>query len=287
MSAKRPTKQQPDASLLSEIDNLLTIIPYCAKDGAVVAPNAALRSALFIGADSTRKKALRKGKIASLAGIEITYTGIRLDQGDLDCWMAVMQAMHEGNMQASLDELGVAGGVFRISGYRLLQLMGISNSGQNQDMLDIRLSKLRSGGIEIHKDSQSYEGGLIDDVYRDKISREFVIRINTKLARLFAPDAGWTRLEFAVRSKFGRDQLSKWLHAYLSSHNGPYPISIERIHSLSGSSVSEMFRFRQLVKKSISKINQAVGWKIELDLKTDCLVGHPICIPPKKRIHSA
>lgn len=273
-----------DTTIATQIDHLLQAVPYTIPHGGLAAPNAALRGALFIGANATHKKALRREVIASLPNLRVIFTGLRLDQADLDCWLAVMQAMHEcrSGLSGDCDPSGTVAGRFRVNGTRLLHLMGIQNNGRSQELLDIRLSKLRSASIEIEiVGGLSYEGGLIVDVYRDQINRELVIGVNPKLAQLFAQDAGWTNLQLAVRQKLGRNQLAKWLYAYLASHDRPYSLSVERIRELSGSDIVQLFRFRQYLKSTLKVVNEATGWKLELDPERDCLVGEPIRLKVK------
>jgi hypothetical protein len=193
---------------------------------------------------------------------------MRLDQGDLDCWMAVVQAYIESDKDHE--------GRFVVSGNRLLELMGSSNTGPNHNLLDDRLSKLRSGSIDIKTGRFSYEGSLIEDVYRDSETRQVAIKLNPHMFSLFVPENGWTRMDLAVRKKLGRNNLAKWVYAFFSSHEHHFPISVEKIKELSDSDYRELWRFRQALKKSIDLVNKATGWKLQIDAKTDLLVGHPI-----------
>lgn len=263
-SRPKPT----DASLADEIDTLLQQVPR-SRDGTFgAAPNATLRTALFAGANAFGKRGLRRAKLASLSNLTLIYTGMRLDQGDLDCWMAVLQAAHEN----PIDERGV----YVVSGQRLLTLMGLQNTGPNQELLDARLSKLKSGAIDLKGERFSYEGSLIDEVYRDAITRRIALRLNPKMAVLFGAEAGWTRLDLEVRNRIGRNQLAKWLHAFVASHRRPMPISVEKLHQLSGSDVTERYKFRQLLKDAIKRVNAAAGWSLALDPETDQITGNPI-----------
>lgn len=267
--AKTPQKPSgPPADAVTQMERILESLPRVVRDGGLAAPNVALRSALFAGANSLGKRGLRRETLASLSNITLIYTGMRLDQGDLDCWMAIMQAAHEGELDGY--------GRFLVSGYRLLQIMGLKNTGPNQDLLDARLSKLKSGAIDIKTGRFSYEGSLIDEVYRDEETRQFVVKLNPKMTILFAPESGWTRLDLAVRSRLGRNQLAKWLHAFIASHKQPLPIGAEKIKKLCASDITEMWRFRQELKKAIGLVNAVTGWKLELDSKTYLLSGYPI-----------
>lgn len=56
-------------------------------------PNGILRSALFGAIAKGKRRYIDGEKLAALDGIEISYTGQRLDQGDLDVWESVLHVM--------------------------------------------------------------------------------------------------------------------------------------------------------------------------------------------------
>ncbi len=138
-------------------------------------PNIALRSALF-GANKKGARPYReREEIHAQDGISIIYTGVRLDQGDLDVWETVL---HSTRFQA-------LGNEWRITGYQFLKLLGQSDTGKNREVLNRRLSRLLATALDVKVDKYSYEGSLIDEVFRDEESREFVIRLNPQLRSLF------------------------------------------------------------------------------------------------------
>ncbi len=77
-------------------------------------PNGVLRSALFGAIKKGPRRYLSRERIASLEGVEILYTGERLDQGDLDVWQAVL---HIARLQGLGDEC-------RATAYQLLKILG-------------------------------------------------------------------------------------------------------------------------------------------------------------------
>ncbi|HAN92902.1 MAG TPA: hypothetical protein DCQ33_12610, partial [Nitrospira sp.] len=77
-------------------------------------PNGFLRSALFGAIGKGRRRYMECESIATLEGIEIRYTGSRLDQGDLDVWESVLQIVRFQAM----------GEPCRVTSYALLKLMG-------------------------------------------------------------------------------------------------------------------------------------------------------------------
>jgi len=77
-------------------------------------PNSFLRSALFGAIRKGRRRFIKGEPLAALDGIEIHYTGERLDQGDLDVWEALLHAVRDQNL----------GNECRVTSYALLKLMG-------------------------------------------------------------------------------------------------------------------------------------------------------------------
>ena len=67
-------------------------------------------------------RAVSDKPLAALDGIEIHYTGERLDQGDLDVWEALLHAVRDQNL----------GNECRVTSYALLKLMGKTDTGKNR-----------------------------------------------------------------------------------------------------------------------------------------------------------
>jgi hypothetical protein len=148
-------------------------------------------------------RAIAKGKrryidgeqLAALDGIEIRYTGQRLDQGDLDVWESVLHAVR-------LQELGSQ---CRLTSYALLKLMGKTDTGKNRAMLHERITRLRANALTVKQGRDTYIGSLINWADKDEETQEWVIELNPKLRPLFAPDQ-FTQVEWAVRDK---DQIDR------------------------------------------------------------------------------
>lgn len=61
-------------------------------------PSSVLRSALFGIVRRGRRKALERAILATWEGVTLRYTGWRLDQGDLDVWLAALHLAREHNL---------------------------------------------------------------------------------------------------------------------------------------------------------------------------------------------
>ena len=215
-------------------------------DAVRAVPNGMLRSALFGAIRRGARRYLRRERIAALDGIEIFYTGERLDQGDLDVWETIL---HLARLQGLGNEC-------RVTAYQLLKALGKTDSGKNRDILDIRLSRMKATGVDVQVGRYGYEGSLIDEVYRDKETMEYVFRLNAKLRALFEPDQ-FTQIDWAIRHTLDGKPLAQWLHGFYASHAKPYPVSVAKLRELSGSEAGDLWKFRQTARAALDDLADA------------------------------
>ncbi len=209
-------------------------------------PNAALRSALFGAVKKGARPYWERQKIHAQEGISIIYTGARLDQGDLDVWETVL---HMVRRQALGDECWV-------TAYQLLKVLGKTDTGKNRQILNRRLSRMKATGVDVNVGKFSYEGSLIDEVYRAEESREYVIRLNPKLRALF--EAGqFTHIDWNVRHALDGRPLAQWLHGYYASHAKPYPVSVATLHQFCGSEAVLLSDFKKDLRKALDAVAAA------------------------------
>lgn len=215
-------------------------------DAVRAVPNSVLRSALFGAIKRGARAYLERVKIHAQEGIEIRYTGARLDQGDLDVWATVLHVVRE---QALGDECCV-------TAYQLLKALGKTDTGKNRDTLDRRLSRLRATGLDVKVGRYSYEGGLIANVERDEVTRQYIIRLDPKLRSLFEPDQ-FTQVEWSVRHALDGKPLAQWLHGFYASHARPYPLRVETLHQLCGSEAKRLTDFKVDLRRSLEAVLEA------------------------------
>lgn len=210
-------------------------------------PNIALRSALFGVAMKGVRGFLERKEIHAQDGISIVYTGVRLDQGDLDVWETVL---HITRIQA----LGME---CRVTAYQLLKNLRQTDTGNNRASLDKRLSRMKATGLDVKiAGILSYEGSLIDEVYRATDSREYIIRLNPKLINLFASDL-YTEIDWELRQKLRGKPLAQWLHGYYSSHANPYSLKPSTLLKLAGSANNEPRSSNQKLRKALDALEEA------------------------------
>lgn len=209
-------------------------------------PNGVLRSALFGAIKKGPRRYMERARIAALDGIEILYTGQRLDQGDLDVWECVLHI-------ARLQEMGQK---CRFRAYAMLQMLGMTDSGKNNKVLHNRLLRLQTNTVEVDQGRFTYMGGLIDEAFRDKTTKEYVIVLNAKLRPLFGTDQ-FTQIDWSVRNALKGKPLAQWLHGFYSSHAKPFPMKVSTLLELSGSENSDPYSARQNLQKSLEALTDA------------------------------
>lgn len=209
-------------------------------------PNGFLRSALFGAIAKGRRRYIDGEQIAALDGIEISYTGQRLDQGDLDVWESVLHAVR-------LQELGSQ---CRVTSYALLRLMGKTDTGSNRAVLEKRITRLVASALKIQQGRYTYIGGLIRCAVRDEETQEWVIELDAKLRPLFAADQ-FTQVDWSIRHTLNGQPLAQWLHGFYSSHAKPFPLKMETLLKLSGSENASPRSARQSLRKALDALVEA------------------------------
>jgi hypothetical protein len=206
-------------------------------------PNSILRSALFGIVRRGRRRYLNKELIASWQGVAIRYTGMKLDQSDLDVWLlAVHLARHH-----------TLGSQVRFSAYSFLDGIGRSRGKQNREWLKGVFTRLTASAVEISIGSRSYTGSLVHEFFHDADRREFVLTVNPRLAGLF--DEGYSLLLWKSRNTL-RTDLAKWVHCFVTSHSQGerHRIELDRLLELCGSESSHIREFRQRVREAMSEL---------------------------------
>jgi hypothetical protein len=224
-------------------------------------PNGFLRSALFGAIKKGARRYMKAELVAGVEGVEIRYTGERLDQGDLDVWESVLHAVR-------LQELG---GQCRVTSYALLKLMGKTDTGSNRATLHTRITRLVANALEVKQGRYSYMGSLIAGAAKDEETQEWVIELNPKLRPLFAADQ-FTHIQWAVRHALNGHQLAQWLHGFYASHAKPFPLKIETLHKLCGSEAGLMSDFAKKLRKALEAVSEASalhGEEFSYDIRGD------------------
>ncbi len=209
-------------------------------------PNSFLRGALFAAIQGKEREYLKGELLASRDEIKIRFTGMQLDQSDLDVW----------EQAAELARSHPLGNVchFRIHGF--LKALGRSTGKKDHEWLKDVFRRLMSSGVEITHGRYTYGGSLLEFAYDDK-EEIYVLRLNQKILSLYK--AGWTAIEWETRQKLRRKPLALWLHGYLSSDAENFDTKVETLHRLSGSKTKELRKFKQNLKIALADLEVATG----------------------------
>jgi hypothetical protein len=251
----RQRPRQPDAKPTSKPAQVVRLPIWPAELRAC--PSCVLRSALFGVVRRGRRKALERAILATWEGVTIRYTGWRLDQADLDVWLAALHLAREHHLGVRVP----------VTVNEMLRTMGRCTGKHDHEWFKGAVARLTACAVEITRQRRTYWGSLIEKGCRDEATGEFVIVLNPELAGLFEDD-DFTWLEWEIRRGLGMD-LAKWLHGYIASHRAtprnPHRIGLERLRALCGSDRGRLRNFRDDVRKAMAQLQAAgvvTAWRI-------------------------
>jgi hypothetical protein len=220
-------------------------------------PSCVLRSALFGVVQRGRRSYLERQIIAAWANTTIRYTGMRLDQADLDVWLAALHITRESGLGAPV----------RTSIGAMLKAMGRTQDGRAYEDFNNTIVRLTGCVVEITANRKTYGGSLIESFERDEDTGRYVLYLNPRLVVLFEDEA-FALIDWEQRHGLRRD-LSKWLHGYILSHRAtprePHRIGLEKLRDLCGSETGELKKFRQQIREAMAELQEAsivTRWKI-------------------------
>ena len=208
-------------------------------------PNPLMRSALFAAVQGKQRRAMQRELLEVQQGTEIRFTGIQLDQSDLDVWE---QALH----LARLNPLGTR---CHFVAHSFLKSLGRRTGKSDHEWLKDSIARLAACCVEVKYGRFTYGGSLLE-FYRDDETGRYYLEINPKMKAIY--DAGYTLTDWEERAELRGKPLALWLHGYFATHADPFPVKVETLHRLSGSANKEMRSFKQQLKAALADM-QAIG----------------------------
>lgn len=228
----------------------LSILPgWEDAGGSMVLPNCLVRSGLFSISKSSGNILLKRKVIPSAAGINIVYTGPILVQSDFDVWYGLL-SLSKTQHGKEFVEFGTK---------PLLVMLGRSTGKTDREWLKNSIAKLSATTVEVNYGDLTYGGSLVDEFFRDEATGRYAVKLNKKLACLFAPDS-WSLINFEERSRLRHKPLAQWLHAFYSTHRNPLDYGVEKIMHICGSESKETFDFRQRLRDALKAVSEVTGW---------------------------
>jgi len=229
--------------------NNLVQLPLWQEEARGV-PNCILRGSLFAAVRPQDAFYCDRKILIENDDFKITYTGMRLTQPDLDVWET---ALHLARNQKLGEKIYYSETSF-------LRKMGRSTGGNDKKWLKSVLSRLSATSVEVTfktKKHYSFEGSLLANIYREKITEKFVLVLDPQLHRLFLDGNTWVSWE--ERSRIDKTQyLAKWLHGYAATHAKWLGHKPQTLLERSGSKNKSVNSFKQSLKKAATHL-EAVG----------------------------
>jgi len=96
----------------------------------------------------------------------------------------------------------------------------------------------------------NYKKRIIKNGSRNDSWRE--IKIDEEILKLFGA-ATYTRIAWEQRLKL-KLPLEQWLHSFYFTHKKPFPMKVETIHKLCGSTNKTLRSFRQKLNKALDNL---------------------------------
>jgi hypothetical protein len=224
--------------------------------GRRTTPNVCLRSALFGVVGRGRRRWLIDAEIAAQDGYRVLYTGERLDQSDLDVWLAIKHLCSRVPLGAEV----------QFSAPELFRLLGKSDGQANREALKRSLKRMKEASVSMVAPSGAgFQGNMIDWWKWDAESCRFSVVLSPRMAPLFE-DEDYTLLVNAQRQQLGKD-LTRWLHGYWSSHQRIYPIYDTTLMKLCGAEFGVVRDFRKDLREALAELEAvgflAPGWTVD------------------------
>jgi len=190
-------------------------------------------------------------RLATLAGVQLRYTGQRLNQRDADVFLHLLARAHRMPPGAPV----------RFTAHALLVDLGWDRNARGYARLRDAIAKLRAGAIEcewltgpgVHL---RYAGALISAFARrhaggDRTLRRWTVRLDPKLTALLDPSS-YAPVHLRARRALRNHELAKWLYACLVTHrDGVCTMRTTAIRALSGSTAKTLSGFRRTLRQAL------------------------------------
>lgn len=212
-----------------------------------IAPNSILRSALFSVIKKGTRGHLTRKEITAASGYSILFTGIQLDQADLDVWLHCLRLTRDALGEPVIVSLD-----------KFLSAIGRARGGSNAEWLRDSLARLGSAVIQVKSGPLTLmlKGRMVCYDELEQESRSAIrLTVSPSMAKLFG-FASWSALSNEVRKKLIGHPLAQWLHAFYATHTTPIPIAISTLRELCGTQTSELFEFRRNLKEAAARLEE-------------------------------
>lgn len=217
-------------------------------------PNSFLRSAIFAAIQGKTRRYLKAELLGAQKGYSVKFTGMQLDQSDLDVWE---HAVH-------LARLHPLGNICVFKANAFLKSIGRSNGKKDYVWLNDSITRLVACAVEIRCGSKVFVGSLLSSAPRDEETGVYKLRLDPDTIKLYGA-SDWTSLEWQQREALKGKPLALWLHGYYATHAQAYPLKIETLRELSGSATKAARNFKIALKAAFDDLEAVAGIKALFD----------------------
>ena len=224
-------------------------------------PNPLARSALFTAVKDEQRTYRRVTQVAALNGIQVVYTGEELRQDDASVVMTLLHLIRGSDPASPVTT----------SKFALLKELGWSINSREYGHLRDCLTRIKATELRIQADGGAvgYAGSLLQKYdWADRGTGDTALRLwlDPRIAALFGR-AAYTRLNWQQRRQIGlKSPLALWLHAFLSTHETPFPISVNKYHELSGSRSRNLADYRLRLRVALGRLVE-IGFLIRFEIR--------------------
>lgn len=213
-------------------------------------PNSFLRSALFAAIQGKTRRYMKKELLGAQKGYSVKFTGLQLDQSDLDVWE---YAVHLSRMHPLGNEC-----TFRANTF--LKAIGRSAGKKDYTWLNDSLTRLVACAVEIRCGQKVFVGSLLSSAPRDEETGIYRLRLDPDTIKLYGP-TDWTALEWKQREALKGKPLALWLHGFYATHAQPHPMKVETLMELSGAGTKTKKHFAAALKRAFAQLEEVTGFR--------------------------
>ena len=234
-------------------------------DGQRAMPNEILRSALFNCRNRNLPRVfMKEAEIAVIGDGEVLYRGEELRQDDELVWMHLMHLIKELPLGECVD----------FTPYSFIKAIGWPIKGQNYERLRICLSRMQATAVRIQSNRLQcfisislIQKFLSKNDQNENLSR-WQVWIGKEMQLLFDEEF-LTRMAWETRRALP-DGITSKLFGYWASHRKPYPVKVETLLKLCGSTMA-VKHFKVELKKALDHLRR-IGFLEKWEFKKDLVV---------------
>jgi hypothetical protein len=234
-------------------------------DGQRAMPNEILRSALFNCRNRNLPRVfMKEAEIAVIGDGEVIYRGEELRQDDELVWMHLMHLIKMLPLEECVD----------FTPYSFIKALGWPIKGQNYERLRTCLSRMQATAVRIQSrrlhcfiSISLIQKFLSKNDQNENLSR-WQVWVGKEMQLLFDEEF-LTRIAWETRRALP-DGITSKLFGYWASHRKPYPVKVETLLKLCGSTMA-VKHFKVELKKSLDHL-RGIGFLERWEFKKDLVV---------------